>query len=181
MDALALELDSRRSIYDAVCKYPGTHLREIGRTVNLSPNLVDYHLLYLEKRELVYSLQDGLYKRYFPKDSFGEGKRRDLVSAPDKRIVSLLRRQMPFRITLLLLKNGPMAHGRIAEDVRKSPSTVSHHLGKLMKTGVVSKNEGKPEFAISNPAKIEKILLQFNPRPATLTEGFLEIWDDLVL
>jgi len=181
LDELALELDSRRRIYDAVCKYPGTHLREIGRTVNLSPNLVDYHLLYLEKRELVYSLQDGLYKRYFPKDVIGEGRHRDLINAPDKCIVSLLRQRMPFRITLLLLKNGPMTHGRMVERIRKSPSTVSHHLDKLMKAGVVSKNEGKSEFAISSPAKIERILLQFNPQPANLTEGFLEIWDDLVL
>ena len=181
MDALTLELDSRRRIYDAVCKYPGTHLREIGRTVSLSPNLVDYHLLYLEKRELVSSLQDGLYKRYFPKDVIGEGRHRDLIDAPDKCIVSLLRQRMPFRITLLLLKNGPMTHGRMVERIRKSPSTVSHHLDKLMKAGVVSKNEGKSEFAISSPAKIERILLQFNPQPANLTEGFLEIWDDLVL
>jgi len=181
LDELALELDSRRRIYDAVCKYPGTHLREIGRTVSLSANLVDYHLLYLEKRELVYSLQDGLYKRYFPKDAIGESKRKDLISSPDKRIVSLLRQQVPFRITLLILKNGPMTHGRIVESIRKSPSTVSHHLDKLMKAGVVSKNEGKSEFTVSSPEKIERILLQFNPQPANLTEGFLEIWDDLVL
>ena len=181
MDELALELDSRRSIYDVVCKYPGTHLREISRTVNLSPNLVDYHLLYLEKRELVYSLQDGLYKRYFPKDAIGERKSRDLISAPDKRIVSLLRQRVPFRITLLLLKNGPMTHGRMVESVQKSPSTISHHLDKLMKAGVVAKDEGKSEFVISSPAEIERILLQFNPQPASLTEGFLEIWDDLVV
>jgi len=181
LDELVLELDSRRRIYEAVCKYPGTHLREIGRTVNLSTNLVDYHLLYLEKRGLVYSHVDGQYKRYFPKDSIGEGAGRNLVNAPDKGLVSLLRRQWPFRITLLILRNGAMTHGEIAKSIRRSPSTVSHHLGQLMGTGVVSKIDGASEYVIQDPERIERILLRFNPQPAALTEGFAEIWDDLVL
>lgn len=179
MNELALELDSRRRIFDAVCKYPGMHLREIGREVRLSANLVDYHLLYLEKRELVYSIQDGQYKRYFPRDAVGAD--RSHFSASDKPIVSLLRQRVPFRITLLILKNGTMAHREIVQSVRKSPSTVSHHLEKLVTAGVISKSGNSSEYSISDSSRIERILLRFNPLPASLTDGFLEIWDDLII
>jgi predicted transcriptional regulator len=179
LNALALELDSRRRIFDAVCKYPGMHLREIGREVKLSPNLVDYHLLYLEKREFVYSLQDGQYKCYFPNEAIGADG--STFSAPDKRIVSLLRQRIPFRITLLILKNGTMAHREIVHSIRKSPSTVSHHLEKLVAAGVISKSGNSSEYSISDSSRIERILLRFNPLPASLTDGFLEIWDDLVI
>ncbi len=155
------------------------HLREIGREVRLSANLVDYHLLYLEKRELVYSIQDGQYKRYFPRDAIGADWSH--FSAPDKRIVSLLRQRVPFRITILILRNGAMTHGEIVHGVRKSPSTVSHHLEKLLAVGVVSRNGNTSEYLISDPARIEKILLRFNPQLTSLTDGFLEIWDDLVI
>jgi predicted transcriptional regulator len=179
LDKLVLELDSRRRIFDTVCKYPGMHLREIGRVVGLSPNLVDYHLLYLEKREFVYSHQDGQYKCYFPRDAITvDGNR---VNASDWRIVRLLRQRIPFRITLLILKNGTITHGEITRDVRKSPSTVSHHLMKLTAVGIISKNPSTSEYSISDSTRVEGILLRFNPRPETLTDGFLEIWDDLVI
>lgn len=102
-------------------------------------------------------------------------------SAPDKRIVSLLRQRVPFRITILILRNGAMTHGEIVHGVRKSPSTVSHHLEKLLAVGVVSRNGNTSEYLISDPARIEKILLRFNPQLTSLTDGFLEIWDDLVI
>ena len=179
MDKLGLELDSRRRIFDTVCRYPGMHLREIGRVAGLSPNLADYHLLYLEKREFVYSLQDGQYKCYFPRDSITvDGNR---FSASDWRIVRLLRQKVPFRITLLILKKGTMTHGEIVRCVRKSPSTVSHHLMKLTNAGIVSRSDDTSEYLISDSTRIEGILLRFNPQPDSLADGFLEIWNDLVI
>lgn len=181
MDELALELDSRRKIFEAVCRYPGTHLREIGRTVGFSINLVDYHLTYLEKRGLVYSHEDGQYKRYFPKEIMDESDGKGMVSASDKEVVSLLRRPWPFRITLLVLKNGSMTHGDVVREIKISPSTVSHHISRLLVAGVIQKKEGGAEYSIRDPGRIEKLLLRFNPQPANLTDGFAEIWEDLVL
>jgi len=181
LNKLVLELDSRRRIFDAIREYPGMHLREIGREVRLAPNLVDYHLIYLEKRGFVYSLHDGKYKRYFLRDCAEEVDKGNIISAPDSRIVSLLRRKVPFQITLLILKNGPMTHGAIVESMRRSPSTISHHLNKLMKAGIISRVNCNSGYVIRDCMSVERILLRFNPQPITLVDGFLEIWEDFVL
>ncbi len=181
MDKLVFEVESRRRIFEAVCKFPGTHLRELSRTVNLKLNLVDYHLLYLEKRELIYSVLDGHFKRYFPKDEMGTEQKMDLVSAPDKPIVGLLRQQVPFRIVILLAKSGVMAHGGLAESLHKSPSTVSHHLDKLVQAGVVERSSDAKGYRLSDPARIERLLVSFTPQPLTLADGFLDIWENLYI
>jgi DNA-binding MarR family transcriptional regulator len=156
-------------------------LRELSRIVHLEPSLVDYHLLYLEKRDLIYSVQDGQFKRYHPKDAIGPDKRRDIFGTHDKPLIGLLRQPLPFRIVILILRSGTMSHKELANLVRRSPSTVSHHLDKLIRAEVVTRNPNGVGFCLSDPARIEKILLSFVPQPALLTDGFLEIWDDLYL
>lgn len=181
MDRLVFEVESRRRIFEAVCKFPGIHLRELSRTVNLKLNLVDYHLYHLEKHGLIYSVLDGHFKRYFPKDELGAAEKRDTVSAPDKPIIGLLRQHVPFRIVILLAKSGIMAHGELAESLHKSPSTVSHHLEKLIDAGVVVRSSDERGFRLSDPARIEKLLVSFTPQPLSLADGFQEIWDGLYI
>lgn len=173
------EVESRRRIYEAVCKFPGIHLRELSRTVNLKLNLVDYHLHYLEKRELIHSVQSGQFKRYFPKDELAAEQKRDMISASDKPIVGLLRQQVPFRIVILLAKAGVMAHGELANLLHKSASTVSHHLEKLIEAEVVLRMVDGTGYRLSDPVRIERILVSFTPQPVTLADGFSEIWENL--
>lgn len=179
MDRLVLEVENRRRIFEAVCEFPGTHLRELSRTLALSVNLVDYHLLYLEKREIVFSLSDGSFKRYFPKDPFGADQKKNLIGAPDKFLVGLLRQSVPFRITILIAKNGMMTHRELTKALHKSPSTVSHHMDKLISAGVVVRVPSASGYALSSPEKIERVLLAFAPHPDSLADGFLTIWEDL--
>jgi predicted transcriptional regulator len=181
LDKLVFEVESRRRIFEAVCKFPGTHLRELSRTVSLKLNLVEYHLHYLEKRELVYSVLDGSFKRYFPKDELGTAEKRDTVSAPDKPIIGLLRQQVPFRIVILLAKSGILAHGDLAKSLHKSPSTVSHHLEKLIDAGMVIQSSDERGYRLSDPARIERLLVSFTPQPLSLADGFQEIWESLYI
>ena len=58
-DTLALE--ARREIYNLILANPGLHEREIGRKLEMSLSTLDYHLHYLEKREIVTSKKDGRY------------------------------------------------------------------------------------------------------------------------
>ncbi len=181
MEDLGLELDTRRRLYETVCKYPGTHMRELARILDMRLNLVDYHLHYLEKRDLVYATEDGEYKRYYPRDSLDKMNRRDLTSAPDKPIVGMLRQPLPFRIIVLLAKHGTSTHKELTVSLRRAPSTVSHHLEKLTKAGIVVTVDQGRGYALSDQARIERILLAFTPQPTSLTEGFIEIWESLEL
>lgn len=179
MEDLGREVENRTRVFDAVCKYQGLHLREISRTTGLSVNLVDYHLRHLEKRELVFSVQEGQFKRYFPKDRLGAGERKDIFCAPDKRLVGLLRQRIPFRIVVLLSKHDMRTHKELVEWLRRSPSTVSHHLEKLVVAGVVEEIPYGKGYRLANPAHTEMLLSYLVPHPSTLEEGFLEIWKDL--
>jgi len=77
-------------------EHPGLHEREIARKMNISLSTLDYHLHYLEKREMIVSRKDGRYTRYFV--SFK-------VGAQDKKIIAILRQKTPRSIVLFLLTN----------------------------------------------------------------------------
>jgi len=181
LDELVLEVENRRRIFESVCKYPGVHLRELSRIVDLKLNLVDYHLIYLERRGFVYPLQDGIFKRYYPKDIVGAEHRRDLVSAPDKPLLGLLRQPVPFRIIVLLAKRGTATHKDLTDALHKSSSTVSHHIGKLVIANVLVKEPDGRGYSLSDPARMERLLLAFTPQPSSLADGFIEIWENLYI
>jgi predicted transcriptional regulator len=125
-DTLALE--TRRTIYAIILKNPGLHEREIARKLKMSLSTLDYHLHYLEKREIVESKKDGRYTRYFASRKMG---------VQDKRILSLLRQKTPRNIVLFLLLHPRAMHKEICEELKKSPSTISFHIKKLIEAGVI--------------------------------------------
>ena len=179
MEDPVLELESRRRLYEAVCEYPGTHMRELARILDMRLNLVDYHLHYLEKRDFVYATIEGEFKRFYPKDSLAEAERKDLTSASDKPIVGMLRQTVPFKIIVLLAKYGTRTHKELVDALGRSPSTISHHLDKLSTAGIVTTAEGGQGYVLSDRVRVERILLKFTPHPTSLTDGFIEIWESL--
>src|SRR5512136_827411 len=91
-----LELDTRRKIFDLVSRNPGLHLSKIAEVLQMSVQLVEYHLLYLEKNVVVYAERESGFTRYYIKGGIGTA---------DKKILSLLRQEVPLKITIFLLKN----------------------------------------------------------------------------
>ncbi len=124
----SLALDTRRNIYDLIVSYPGLHEREIARRLDISLSTLDYHLHYMEKRGLIVARKDGRYTRYFAAKKVG---------TEDKKIIVLLRQKTPRQVVLYLLEHPGAIHKDICGAVDKSPSTVSFHLKKLVKAGVV--------------------------------------------
>ncbi|OGC76282.1 MAG: hypothetical protein A2Z27_03355 [candidate division Zixibacteria bacterium RBG_16_50_21] len=179
MEDLLLEVETRKRIFDMTCKYPGIHMRELSRNVGLRPTLVDYHLLQLEKRGFIYSMQDGQFKRYFPNDFYGVDRKMDLFDASDKPLVGLLRQRIPFCITVLLLRHEASSNRELSEFLRRRPSTISYHLHRLIEAGVVEQKPGERGYCLVDAERIERILMLFTPLPQSLTEGFLRIWEDL--
>ncbi|MGC9554999.1 MAG: winged helix-turn-helix transcriptional regulator [Thermoplasmatota archaeon] len=125
-DSLALE--TRRDIYTTIVRYPGLHERELARKLDMSLSTLDYHLHYMEKRDLVVSRKDGRYTRYFATRTVGR---------EDKRVIALLRQKTPRDIALHLLLHPEAVHKDLARAVGKSPSTVSFHLKKMIDAGMV--------------------------------------------
>jgi len=165
-----LELETRRKIYDLINQNPGIHLSKISQILKMRTSLVEYHLLFLEKHEIISSDKETGYKRYYLKGQIG---------VKDKRYLFILRQKTVLEIILLLLKNDVSPHKVILENVNVSPSTLSYHLNKLIKKDIIELNrygENKG-YKIKNRDEIVSILIQY--KPYKILDGFEDIWADL--
>jgi len=59
-----LELDTRKRIYDLIDSTPGIHFREISRRLDIPMGVVEYHIHYLMKKDMIIARKEGRYKRY---------------------------------------------------------------------------------------------------------------------
>jgi predicted transcriptional regulator len=176
-----LELESRRRVFEYVQKFPGLHLREIGRGTSLHPNHVKYHLQYLQKHDLVSSRKEDGYWRFFPREEGSVGLR-ETVGADKKQLLALLRQPVPLHTVLLLLERGQASQGELAQGVGVAQATLHYHLGKMERTGlVVSWKDGRERYyKVGNERVIAELLLRFRP-PDALVQGFLDAWETLQL
>ena len=90
----ALELESRRRIFEHVRRFPGAYFREIQRALGLQPGELEYHLRTLGKAGLLGDQEEGGRKRYFVAAD---------VPHPDKPLLGLLRQAAVRRLLLALL------------------------------------------------------------------------------
>jgi predicted transcriptional regulator len=169
-----LELETRRKIYELITKNPGLHFSKIADMLHLRLSLVEYHLLYLEKNKIIISVKEKGYKRYYV-----EGTK---IGVEDKKILSLLRQEIPLRIVLFLIKNANSKHRDILKYVDCAPSTLSYHLKKLVTNGIIAikNNFGKEGvYNIVNKNEIIKIIVSY--KPYAVLESFKDIWGDLTV
>jgi predicted transcriptional regulator len=169
MDDL-LELKTRRKIYNLIIKNPGLHLSKIAYLCNMRVSLVEYHLTYMEKSGVISSAKYKGYKRYYIKGKIGR---------EDKKFLSILRQEIPLRVTLFLLKEENAQHKDILKNVNISASTLSYHLKKLIDIGIieVQKKDSYHNYSIRNKKYIFNILMDY--RPFDLFDNFENIWSDL--
>lgn len=180
MEDDVLELETRKRIYDTVRKFPGLHLREISRQLDLSVPLVDYHLNFLEKYGIVNAIADEQYRRFYPRDPIGANVKTDILSPEEKRIVALLRQRIPLQIVLFVLKNGSAQHKEMLPLMNVSPSTLSHHLNKLTRRGILNKSTTGEDrgYRLADEGQIARLLIRYEPPPGTLVDSFIDIWEE---
>ena len=165
-----LELEIRRKIYNLIRKNPGLHLSKIAEMLKMRISHVEYHTLYLEKNQVISVEKAEGYSRYYIK-----GK----VGLADKKIISILRREIPLKIVLLLLDKKLMQHKELIKNFDIAASTLSYHLDKLVKSGIISYQEINTSrfYSIVERDKIIRLILEY--KPYNLFESFKDIWDDL--
>lgn len=169
-----LELATRRRAYDLVASVPGLHLREVARRLDVDVRTAQYHLEHLGKHGLVAESVEGGFRRFFPRT---EGLR-EVVDARDRRALGLLRRPVPLYVALLLLTRGAATHGEIAQGADVSASTVSYHLARLEREGVVGREGDR--YALRDPNRIARLLYAHRPEP-DLLDRFADLWQDFTL
>ena len=165
-----LELETRREIYDLIAKNPGLHLSKIAESLHMRVSLVEYHILYLIKNDVITGNKESGYIRFYVKDKIG---------TMDKKTLSILRQKVPLRIILLLLKKDISQHKEILQEIDVAASTLSYHLKKLVNCNIISMKSYGDEKGYSVVDREQLIHLIIHYKPYNLIEGFAEIWVDL--
>lgn len=171
---MEVSLETRKKIYELIRASPGIHFREIERRLKIATGNLQYHLHYLEERNLIRSERDGKYTRYFPKDL-----RLDDV---DREILSFLRRRTSRWILMYLLENPDANNKDISRSAGLSPSTVSWHMNKLLEAGIVERRvEGRESyFRVKDPERIAGLIITYKESFLDrFVEGFVEAWEQV--
>lgn len=175
-DDPVLAVRARKRIYDFVRGNPGFHLREVARATGLSLTLVDYHLRFLEKHDLVVSEMDGEYKRFFPRSAPGTATG-PALSAEEKAVLGLLRQRVPLTVVSYLMEREEAPHKAILQEVDVAASTLSHHLQKLVEAAVV---ERTPEgaYRVAAPHRVARLMVDYDLATADQVDRFVELWGE---
>jgi predicted transcriptional regulator len=159
--------DTQQKIYDLIQKNQGLHLSKIAELMNMRLSLAQYHLSNLEKDHLIVSVSEKGYKRYYSDETS--------IGSQEKKILALLRQEIPLKIITFLIKNQTAQHKQIMEYIQVSPSTLSYHLNKLVTAEIIEVSAYGEEkgYRIRNKKEIMRCLLKY-----VLIESFDELWDD---
>lgn len=176
-----LDLESRRRIFDFLTAYPGLHLRELERRLEMDVRTLRYHLEFLERRGALTSLQEGGYLRYYPR-TWDEDRFRERVGPAEKRVLALLRQRRPLQIVLLLLDREDMTGPDLRVELGVGPSVLSYHLRKLTRLALIeSQTAGRAKrYRLHDPEAILQLLVRYRPTP-DLVEDFLDLWERIGL
>ncbi len=120
-----LELEMKRKIYKLIAKTPGLHISKITELLNIKLSIVEHHLQQMEKDELISSITEKGYKRYYIIE-IKHGIR-------DKRILETRR-----KIYNLIADNPGLHLSKIAELLNIRLSHAEYHLQHMEKNESIS-------------------------------------------
>jgi predicted transcriptional regulator len=147
----ALDLESRRTIYEMVRSRPGTYLREMERELGMQVGMLTYHLRVLAEAGMIRAEQEGNHLRYFPADGF---------VLNDRRALSHLRNRTSRAILIHVLDRGSAGFSEILGLVGVSKSTLSYHLKRLAAAGLVTLKKGEVmSISAVDPERLVNLLV----------------------
>jgi DNA-binding transcriptional ArsR family regulator len=147
--------------------------RRDGRRLGVPLGTLEYHLKYLVDREYLSIRDEGGYKRYYPVGT---------MRSVDKNILSLLRQDIPRRLVMYILLHPDSRFGDLAQKFDVAPSTLSFHVTKLLKAGIVSKTRLGREttYKVENEHEVAMVLIAHRRSFLdVLVDSFVGTWTDL--
>jgi len=166
--------DTRVQIYNLIEKNPGIHLSHIADALQMSAQLADYHLIFMEKKNLIMAVKDSrsYYKRFYVKYS--------KVGVKEKKILTILRQRSLLRIIMLFINSTkPLRHKDILEKLDVQPAVLSYQLSKLVEEEVIDVapyGEDKG-YVLKDEKEIVHIIIKY--RLEKILDGFKDVWKDI--
>jgi DNA-binding transcriptional ArsR family regulator len=129
----------------------------------------EYHLRVLEDRGVIRAVEEDNYRRYFEQD----------VAPRDRRVMGLMRKRPVRAVILALLRAGESSHQDVAQASQLKPSTLSYHLDRMERAGLVQRRHEGPRTLVSlvEPELVERLLLAHGRSFGDdAVESFLDTW-----
>jgi len=140
-----LNQSTRQQIYDVITQNEGIHLREICRALNRKMGVIQYHIYVLESSNLISSMKDGRYKRFFVNHQ----------DSPEEQVViALLHRETTAKVLNIIHEmNGKgVSHSAIAKELNSSSQAITWHIQKLAEANVIlTTKKGCQKYYQINP------------------------------
>ncbi|MGB9124865.1 MAG: winged helix-turn-helix transcriptional regulator [Nitrosotalea sp.] len=142
-------------IINIVEKNPGIKFREIMRETGLKNGVLSYHARKLEENGSVKIDRKSGETRFYPL----------CVTDKESNIITSLRRDTQRYILLSLLDGKSLSFNDIVQKVKKSPSTVSTFLGRLVDDEIVGIKiiDLKKVYFLRNADMVREIIEKYNP------------------
>ncbi len=119
--------------------------------------VTQYHLYSLEKDQKILSRRNGLYKRFYPTNVFGERQ---------QEILDVLSQETERDMLLYLIQNPGSGQKELSEFARMSPATINWHMKRLIGSGLVEiKRQGQfvKYDVIGDSNEILNLVQNFHP------------------
>lgn len=148
-----LDTDVRKGLYEYIDTYPGSHLREIARELDLKPSNAAWHLRKLEQTNLVRSRIIGGKKVFY----LVEGG----VEARKEAIAESILRNKNARDIMLYLQDNPGKHLlEIAHALSLNHHTVKWHIKKMYMAELIDGDTSNSAYPVYYPTEIGAQSLQ---------------------
>lgn len=168
----ALDLESRRRIYDLIRSRPGTYLREMERELDMQVGMLAYHLRVLTEAGMVRAEQEGNHMRYFPSEGF---------IFTDRKLLSHLRNRSARIILLHALDRGSISFADLLAVLDVSKSTLSYHLKRLSAAGLITVGKGSGTMvSVNDPEKLIDMLVWVGEDvERDAADALVDVWNRL--
>ena len=139
-----LNTEVRKNLYQYIDDYPGSHLREIARELDLKPSNAAWHLRKLEQTNLVRSRIIGGKKVYYLVEGGAEARKEAIAEA--------ILRNKNARDIMLYLQGNPGKHLlEIANALRLNHHTVKWHIKKMYMAELIDGDTSNSAYPVYYP------------------------------
>ena len=148
-----LDTEIRKNLFGYITDYPGSHLREIARELNLKPSNAAWRLRKLEQTNLVRSRAIGGKKVYY----LVEGG----IEARKEAVAESILRNKNARDIMMYLQDNPGKHLlEIAHALDLNHHTVKWHIKKMYMAELVDGDTSNSAYPVYYPTEIGSQVIQ---------------------
>ena len=120
-------IDRTQKLQELIDTNPGIQFREIMRSSGLKNGVLSHYLKKLEDNGVVRVMRGPRQVRYYSPN----------ITEEESIVIKALRKETPRDLLLALIKDDGLEFTELVKEVKKSPSTVSLYLSKIVADGLV--------------------------------------------